>query len=67
VRSGTPAANGGLQAGDVVTAVDGDTVASAAALQSAIDAKKPGDRVIVDYVRDGEHRTVTVTLATRPS
>jgi S1-C subfamily serine protease len=42
-------------------------VASAAALQSAIDAKKPGDRVIVDYVRNGEHRTVTVTLATRPS
>ena len=67
VRSGTPAANAGLQAGDVVTAVDGDTVASAAALQSAIDAKKPGDRVIVDYVRNGEHRSVTVTLATRPS
>ena len=67
VRSGTPAANAGLQAGDVVTAVDGDTVASAAALQSAIDAKKPGDRVIVDYLRNGERRTVTVTLATRPS
>ena len=67
VRSGTPAAKAGLQAGDVVTAVDGDTVASAAALQSAIDAKKPGDRVIVDYLRNGERRTVTVTLATRPS
>src|SRR6476620_2062739 len=67
VRSGTPAANAGLRAGDVVTAVDGDTVASAAALQSAIDAKKPGDRVIVDYLRNGQRRTVTVTLATRPS
>jgi S1-C subfamily serine protease len=67
VRSGTPAAEAGLQAGDVVTAVDGDAVGSAAALQSAIDAKKPGDRVIVDYLRSGERRTVTVTLATRPS
>jgi putative serine protease PepD len=67
VRSGTPAAEAGLQAGDVVTSVDGDPVGSAAALQSAIDAKKPGDRVIVDYLRNGERRTVTVTLATRPS
>ena len=66
-RAAAPAAKAGLQAGDVVTAVDGDTVASAAALQSAIDAKKPGDRVIVDYLRNGERRTVTVTLATRPS
>ena len=40
---------------------------AAAALQSAIDAKKPGDRVILDYLRDGAHRTVTVTLGTRPS
>jgi putative serine protease PepD len=67
VRSGTPAAEAGLQAGDVLTAVDGDAVSSAAALQSAIDAKKPGDRVILDYLRDGAHRTVTVTLGTRPS
>ncbi len=67
VRSGTPAAEAGLQAGDVLTAVDGDAVSSAAALQSAIDARKPGDRVILDYLRDGAHRTVTVTLGTRPS
>jgi len=67
VRSGTPAADAGLQAGDVVTAVDGDAVSTASALQTAIDAKQPGDRVIVDYLRDGAHRTVTVTLGTRPS
>ena len=67
VRSGTPAAEAGLQAGDVLTAVDGDAVSSAAALQSAIDARKPGDRVILDYLRGGAHRTVTVTLGTRPS
>jgi putative serine protease PepD len=67
VRSGTPAAKAGLQAGDVLTAVDGQQVSSAPALQSAIDAKKPGDSVIVDYVRDGQSRSVTVTLGTRPS
>jgi putative serine protease PepD len=67
VRSGGPAAGAGLQVGDVVTAVDGDAVASAADLQSAIDAHRPGDRVIIDYLRNGAHRTVTVTLGTRPS
>jgi putative serine protease PepD len=67
VRSGTPAADAGLQVGDVVTAVDGDAVSTASALQAVIDTKQPGDRVIVDYVRNGAHRTVTVTLGTRPS
>jgi putative serine protease PepD len=67
VRSGTPAADAGLQVGDVITAVDGHTVSGAAALQSAIDAKRPGDKVIVDYARNGAHHTVTVTLGTRPS
>jgi putative serine protease PepD len=67
VRSGTPAADAGLQVGDVITAVDGDAVSTASALQAAIDAKQPGDRVIVDYLRNGAHHTVTVTLGTRPS
>ncbi|MCZ7589795.1 MAG: trypsin-like peptidase domain-containing protein [Gaiella sp.] len=67
VRSGTPAANAGLRVGDVVTAVDGTRVSTPAELQTAIDAKHPGDRVIVDYVRNGAHHAVTVTLGTRPS
>jgi len=67
VRSGSPAADTGLEVGDVITAVDGHTVSTASALQTAIDGKQPGDRVIVDYLRNGAHRTVTVTLGTRPS
>ena len=67
VRSGGPAVGAGLQVGDVITAVDGNAVSSAAALQAEIDAHRPGDRVIVDYLRNGAHRTVTVTLGTRPS
>ena len=67
VRSGSPAAVAGLQVGDVLTAVDGQSVSTAAELQTAIDAGQPGDRIIVDYIRNGAHRTVTVTLGTRPS
>jgi putative serine protease PepD len=67
VRSGTPAAKAGLQTGDVITALDGTTVKDAAELQSAIDAKRPGDSVSITYTRNGKSKTVEVKLATRPS
>jgi S1-C subfamily serine protease len=82
VRSGTPAAKAGLQAatgtstvdgeeyptgGDVITAVGGQSIGSAAELQSAIDAKQPGDTLSLTYWRDGESHTVEVVLESRPS
>ena len=67
VRGGAPAAAAGLQAGDVITSVEGDSVASVQELQSAIDTRKPGDTVELGYVRDGATHTVSVTLGTRPS
>jgi putative serine protease PepD len=67
VRSATPAANAGLQSGDRITSVDGDSVASVQQLQSAIDTRRPGDTVKLGYVRDGASHTVNVTLGTRPS
>jgi len=41
--------------------------ADAEELQSAVDAKRPGDTVSIVVVRDGERRTIRVTLDTRPS
>ena len=67
VTDGSPAARAGLQAGDVITAFDGDTVASADALTAAVTAKSPGDEVTVTYTRDGDSHTAQVTLGTRPS
>jgi len=67
VRSGAPAAAAGLQAGDVITSVDGDSVASVQELQSAIETRKPGDTVKLGFDRDGADRTVSVELGTRPS
>jgi putative serine protease PepD len=66
VRAGSPAAEAGLEAGDVVTAVDGDSVTSASELQAAIDAKRPGEGVSVTYTRAGESETVHVELGSRP-
>ena len=67
VRSGSPAADAGLAVGDVITSVDGKAVATTEELQGAVDAKQPGDKMIVDYLRNGASRTVTVVLGTRPS
>ncbi len=67
VRSGTPAAEAGLQQGDVVTEFDGESVDSADELRRLVDAKSPGDKVELTIERDGDTQTVEVTLGTRPS
>jgi putative serine protease PepD len=67
VRSSTPAEDAGLQSGDVVVSIDGTTIATGDQLQSVIAGKKPGDKVKITYVRDGDRKTATVTLAERPS
>ena len=81
VLPGTPADDAGLKAatgttlvdgrrqptgGDLVVAFDGENVASAVALQSAVDAHRPGDKVSVTVVRNGSRRTIEVTLGVRP-
>jgi len=67
VVSGEAADKAGLQANDVITKLDGKTVTDGSDLSGVIDEKKPGDKLKVTYVRDGDTHTVTVTLGTRPS
>ena len=81
VLSGTPAAKAGLRAatgtevvdgqerptgGDVIVEFDGEKVTSATALQSAVDAHRPGENVSLTILRDGSRRTLEVTLDVRP-
>jgi putative serine protease PepD len=67
VRAGTPAADAGLENGDVVTEVDGKPVRSADELRELVDARSPGDTVELTVKRDGGTRTLKVELGTRPS
>ncbi len=53
--------------GDVITAVDGTKVTQADQLRTLIDGRKPGEKVKLTVSRNGHTRTVTVTLAERPS
>ncbi|HEX6569497.1 MAG TPA: trypsin-like peptidase domain-containing protein, partial [Acidimicrobiales bacterium] len=67
VDEGQPAADAGLQEGDVITEIDGRAVSGAAGLTAAIRSKSPGDKVEVTYTRDGDEHTVDVTLGELPS
>ena len=66
VTPDSPAAAAGLRAGDIVIAVDGNTVEGAAGLVAAIRDREPGDDVEITIIREGETRTVTATLSERP-
>ena len=67
VTPNSPAAKAGLQAGDLVVALDGQAVTSQDDLVSRIRDHKPGDRVTLKVVRDGKEQTVTATLTNRPT
>jgi putative serine protease PepD len=61
-----PAADAGLQAGDVVVKVDGQDVTGANDVATAIEDNKPGDKVEVTVRRGGSEQTIDVTLGQRP-
>jgi putative serine protease PepD len=66
VESGSPAADAGLEEGDIITEVDGEAVRDPAALTSAIRGQTPGDRVTLGVIRDDEEIEIDVTLGTLP-
>jgi S1-C subfamily serine protease len=68
VATGTPAAQAGLQAGDAITAVDGQAITSASSLSSIIGTHKPGDQIRLSWTdASGQSHTATVTLTTGPA
>jgi putative serine protease PepD len=67
VVDGSPAGRAGLQAEDEVTEVDGKSITTGDQLRDAIDAKKPGDKITLTIKRNGDERTVQVSLGQRPA
>jgi putative serine protease PepD len=62
VAPGTAAAEAGLERGDVITRVDDTIISSSDGLVAIVRTYRPDDEVEVTFVRDGNQRTVTVTL-----
>jgi len=66
-QSGSPAAQAGIESGDVITAVNGVQVKDARELARTIGMMAPDTSVKLDIVRNGEPRSVTATLAQVPN
>jgi S1-C subfamily serine protease len=82
VEEGGPAAAAGIQGattaasvegaefglgGDIITAVDGEAIASSEALVEKIEDSQAGETVELTVLREGQTATVSVKLAERPA
>ncbi|AYN00448.1 trypsin-like peptidase domain-containing protein [Chryseobacterium sp. 3008163] len=56
------AQDAGLKVGDVIVKVDDMPITDFADLSISIGSKRPGDKVLVTYLRNGKENTATVTL-----
>jgi serine protease Do len=67
VEANSPAAKAGLQPGDVITSVNGQTVKSPHDLAIDIANVKPGNDATLDVLRDGSAQKITVAVTEMPS
>jgi S1-C subfamily serine protease len=67
VQDGAAAAKAGLRPGDVIVSVDGAQISAVEDVLAALRDNRPGDRVGIVAIRDGERRKLTATLGSRPS
>jgi serine protease Do len=63
----SPAAKAGVQSGDVITSVDDTTIHDARELARKIGTMAPGTAVKLSMIRQGQEKTVTLTLGTLPA
>ena len=67
VEDGSPAAQAGLQLGDVITAIDGTEIASLDDLQAARKSYSAGDTSELTVYRQGETITLSLTWGATPA
>ena len=66
VQSGSPAAEAGLQPGDVIIAFNGREIQRSAQLPKWVGALKAGTEAEMTVVRDGDEKTLEVTVGELP-
>lgn len=62
VNEGSGGKEAGLKAGDIIISIDGRSVTNVAMLQEMVARKRPGDKVEVEYIRDGKTFKTNATL-----
>ncbi|MCP3381124.1 Do family serine endopeptidase [Bradyrhizobium sp. CCGUVB4N] len=66
-QDGSPAAKAGIEAGDVITAVNGTEIKDSRDLARTIATLAPGTSVKLDVVHKGDTKTVTLALGELPN
>jgi serine protease Do len=66
IKPASPAAKAGLKSGDVITAVNGTPMKDSRDLARTIGMMAPDSTVKLAILHNGEHKTVSVTLAKLP-
>ena len=62
VENDSPAAEGGMKANDIITAIDGEEVTNVAYLKYYLYQHKAGDTVTITVYRDGDTHDLKITL-----
>jgi S1-C subfamily serine protease len=62
VRPGTPAEEAGLEAGDLIVAIDGEAVAGSEEVRDTVRSHEPGDEIELEIERAGETVTIAAEL-----
>ena len=62
-ESGGPADKAGIEAGDIITKVDGKVIEKSGDLPRIVGATKPGSKTVLQVFRRGSYRDIAVTVA----
>ena len=62
-ESGGPADKAGIEAGDIITKVDGRLIEKSGDLPRLVGATKPGGKTVLQVYRRGAYRDISVTVA----
>ncbi|WP_162006550.1 M28 family peptidase [Roseimaritima sediminicola] len=66
VHDGSPAAQAGIQTGDVVQRIENRQIQNSDDILEALRGKQPGDRLPIHVLRNGQAQQIDVWLAPRP-
>ncbi len=61
-----PAAKGGLQVGDVILSLNGQSINESADLPHLVGNMKPGDKINLDVIRNGQRKSLSMAVGSLP-
>lgn len=62
ITQGSPAAKAGLEAGDIVTSINGRPMNDASTIRTTVGLMRAGEKVNLGILRNGKPRNITLTL-----